>query len=55
MHVLEAWARVSSLFRGLIQTICGRTSVIMMFGGEVLDVMPSFYITKALGATFLSS
>ena len=44
-----------NLLRGLVQTICGN----MMFGegstSLVLDVKPSFYITKALEATFLSS
>ena len=46
------------LVRGLVQTICGKISVIVMMGGEggcVLDVKPSSYIAKALIATFLSS
>ena len=53
LNTLYCTIFMCKLLRGLVQTICGN----MMFweGSLVLDVKPSFYITKALEATFLSS
>ena len=49
----------SRMPRGLVQTICGKISVIMTFeegwGVKSLRLFPSFYNTKVLEATFLSS
>ena len=53
---------IQSSLRGIVQTICGKFSIIMMFGGggggggvKSLTLSLIFYIAKALEDNFLSS